>query len=429
MPHAGDTVKIITKKETVEGIFMPSSDPNIILLKLKTGYNIGFQKKDVTKITMVEKKKETKSIISAITKNKNLPAISILHTGGTIASKVDYRTGGVYAGFTAEDFLGMFPEMKEVANIRSIHVSNMMSEDMRFKHYQLIAKAIEKEISEGADGIIVGHGTDTLAITAAALAFMFENLPIPVMLVGSQRSSDRGSTDAAINLLCATKFMTKTNFKGIAICMHEQSSDTSCLVMPATKTRKMHTSRRDAFKVVNGLPLARVDATNGNIQWLQEYFPAEGKMSLRPKLEEKVAIIKTHINMSPIFFDALIKEKFKGLILEGTGIGQAPMNIEENFPNYKALQKFIKSGGIVVLTSQCIWGAVHSDIYSNCRRLKEIGVIFGKDMLTETAHVKLSWLLANYPRKEVEKLITQNLRGEINERLEYTNGTKSSDIF
>ncbi|MDO8656443.1 MAG: Glu-tRNA(Gln) amidotransferase GatDE subunit D, partial [Nanoarchaeota archaeon] len=195
--------------------------------------------------------------------------------------------------------------------------------------------------------------------------------------------------------------------------------DTTCLILPATKTRKMHTSRRDAFKVINGKPIARVDYKSGTIDWIDKQVVSGGKMLVRTKFEDKVAIIKTHVNMSPIFFDALITHKFKGLVLEATGIGQAPANIEENLGNYKALDNFIKKGGIVVLTSQCLYGAVHPDIYSNCRRLRDIGVIFGKDMLTETAHVKLAWLLGNYSPEEVKKLVSTNLRGEINERLEY----------
>ena len=419
MPAPGDKVKLVTKQETVEGILLPSPDKKVVMIKLDNGYNVGFPEKDISKITVLEKAAAKKELPINIIKNKNLPTISILHTGGTIASKVDYKTGGVFAGFTNEDFLSMFPEMSTIANIRSRHVANLMSEDMRFNHYQLLATAIEEEIKKGTQGIIIGHGTDTIAITAAALSFMLENVSVPVILVGSQRSSDRGSTDAAMNLLCAAQFIIHSGYQGVGICMHEHSSDTTCLILPATKTRKMHTSRRDAFKVINGKPIARVDYKSGTIDWIDKQVVSGGKMLVRTKFEDKVAIIKTHVNMSPIFFDALITHKFKGLVLEATGIGQAPANIEENLGNYKALDNFIKKGGIVVLTSQCLYGAVHPDIYSNCRRLRDIGVIFGKDMLTETAHVKLAWLLGNYSPEEVKKLVSTNLRGEINERLEY----------
>lgn len=417
--ESGDKVKLVTKQETVEGILLPSFQEGVILIKLDNGYNVGFPEKEITKITVIEKAKEKAVSKSKETTKKNLPTISILHTGGTIASKVDYKTGGVFAGFTNEDFLGLFPEMSTIANIRSCHVANLMSEDMRFTHYQLLAKAIEEEIKKGTSGIIIGHGTDTIAITAAALSFMIEHPPIPIILVGSQRSSDRGSSDAAMNLFCAARFIIHSGYQGVGICMHEQSSDNACLIMPPTKTRKMHTSRRDAFKVVNGKPMAKIDYKTGTIDWINKPEVSTGKMLIHSKFEEKVAVIKTHVNMSSIFFDALNTHKFKGLVLEATGIGQAPTNIEENMPNYKALQTFIKNGGVVVLTSQCLFGAVHPDIYSNCRRLRDIGVIFGKDMLAETAHVKLAWLLGNYSVNDARKLITVNLRGEISERQEY----------
>jgi len=418
MSTPGDKVKLVTKQETVEGILLPSFQEGVILIKLDNGYNVGFPEKEITKMTVLEKAKEKVASKSKETTKKNLPTISILHTGGTIASKVDYKTGGVFAGFTNEDFLDLFPEMSTIANIRSRHIANLMSEDMLFKHYQLLATVIEDEIKKGTQGIIIGHGTDTIAITAATLSFMIEHPPVPIILVGSQRSSDRGSSDAAMNLFCAAQFIIHSGYQGVGICMHEQSSDTACLIMPSTKTRKMHTSRRDAFKVINGKPIAKIDYKTGSIDWISK--PAsEGKMVVRAKFEEKVAVIKTHVNMSSIFFDALNTHKFKGLVLEATGIGQAPTNIEENMPNYKALQTFIKNGGVVVLTSQCLFGAVHPDIYSNCRRLRDIGVIFGKDMLTETAHVKLAWLLGNYSVNDARKLITLNLRGEISERQEY----------
>ena len=380
---------------------------------------MALKKNKIKKISLIKKFQEKNVKLGKIVYNKNLPTISILHTGGTLASKIDYKTGGVIATFTAEDFVSMFPGIKDVANIKSNFVSNMMSEDMRFIHYKKISEVVLREIENGVNGIIIGHGTDTLALTAAALAFMFENLPIPIILVGSQRSTDRGSSDAAVNLRCAAEFITKTDFAGVAICMHENISDKTCLIMPACKTRKMHTSRRDAFKVINDKPIARVNYETNKIEFLGSYNKkSDKKLVLRNRFEDKVAIIKTYPNMEPDFIDLLIKKKYKGLVLEGTGIGQAPTNIKENLPIYDALKKFIASGGVVVLTSQCIFGKVHPYIYTNCRRLFNIGVIFGEDMLTETAFIKLAWLLSNFNKKEqVKELIGKNLRGEINEKL------------
>jgi len=422
MAEPGDRVKITAAKEAVEGTLMPTEDSDSIFVKLKNGYNIGIDKKSIKKIDILEKaekpaKKEKEQKNNQ--KNPKLPAISILHTGGTIASKVDYATGGVVAAFSAEEIISMFPELTKIANIKSSLVSNMMSEDIRFSHYKMIAEAVIKEVKEGAEGIIIGHGTDTLAVTSAALSFMLEDIPIPVILVGAQRSSDRPSTDALMNLVCAAEFIAKTDFSGVAICMHKSMTDDICAVFPAAKTRKLHTSRRDAFKAVNDTEIAEIDYKTRKISFLKkDYMKKDSRRKINAKLnfEDKVAIIKTYPNMLPDLIDALREKKYKGFVLEGTGIGQAPTNIKENIPNYDALKKFIDDGGIVVLTSQCIFGIVHDKIYKNCRRLADIGVIFGKDMLTETAFVKLAWLLGNYKKDEVKRLIVKDLRGEISER-------------
>jgi glutamyl-tRNA(Gln) amidotransferase subunit D len=418
-PKAGDRVKVIAQDEIKEGVLMPNEETDTVVIKLDNGYNIGIDSKKIKEIKLVEKHKgkESKSKV-VMKKDSKKPTIAILHTGGTIASKVDYKTGGVISSYTMEDFVSMFPEIEGIANIKTNLVSEMMSEDMTFSHYKKISDAIVKEIKAGVDGIIIGHGTDTLAVTSAALAFILENLSIPVILVGSQRSSDRGSTDAAMNLICAANFIANADFSGVALCMHESTADNTCLILPACKTRKLHTSRRDAFKVVNDKAIARVDYETKKIEFLKEYDKkSDKKLVVKDKLDDKVAVLRVYPNMNSDLIDALTKKKYKGLVLEGSGIGHAPTNIKENLKNYEALKKLIASGCTVVVTSNCIFGRVHRDIYVNTRRLGNIGAIFGQDMLTETAYVKLAWLLGNFSKKEAEELIDKNLRGEINDRL------------
>lgn len=412
----GDEVEVTTSSGTISGKLMPGSSEALVL-KLNSGYNVSLKSNDVKKMKLVKKGKVGKVGSGKVKSKKGLPKISILHTGGTIASKVDYETGGVIAGFSAKELLDMFPELGKVANVTSREVFDIMSEDLMFKHYKKLAGEIVKEIKKKADGVIIGHGTDTIAITAAALDFMFEKLPIPIILVGSQRSSDRGSSDANMNLVCAAEFIKKSDFVGVALCMHENIGDDDCVILPGSKTRKLHTSRRDAFKAVNVKPLARINYKTKKIEYLDYKSRDKEKVSLKDKFEQKVGIIRTHPNMSKDIFEVFRKKKYKGLILEGSGIGQAPTNIKENLPIYEELKKFIKNKGIVVLTSQCIFGRVHPNIYTNCRRLADIGVIFGEDMLTETAFVKLAWLLGNY-KKDVKEMIKINLRGEIAERIE-----------
>src|SRR3989344_85977 len=218
MAQPGDKVKIVTENQTVEGVLMPAPK-DTFLIKLDSGYNVGVESKDVRKMILVEERKEKKIIAeNKLAPNKKLPTIAILHTGGTIASKVDYRTGGVVSKFSPEELVSMFPELKEIANIESELVAQMWSDDIRFAHLSLIAEAIQKQVQKGVQGIIIGMGTDNLAVAAAGLSFIIEKTPIPVLLVGAQRSSDRGSSDAAMNLICAAQFITKTDFVGVAIC-------------------------------------------------------------------------------------------------------------------------------------------------------------------------------------------------------------------
>ena len=411
----------------IHGILMEEKK-EILIIKLDSGYNIGVNKNKISKIKILKEaflkkplgktkkgdKNESKAEISL---NKDLPLISILHTGGTISSKVDYETGGVSSSFAVEDLIELFPELKDITNIRTKSVYNIPSEDARFFHYKLLSDAIQEEIKAGAKGIIIGHGTDTLACTAAALSFIFENLPIPVILVGSQRSSDRGSSDASMNLICASEFILKTDFTGVAICMHESTSDDSCIILPACKTKKLHTSKRDAFHAINDAGIARINYKTREIQFLKEYKNNNSqKLVIRNKFEEKTGILKVYPNMHPDVIENFTKNKYQGLILEGSGLGHAPISIKENLPVYEALKKLIASGCLVVMTSNCINGRVNGDVYSVGRKLKEIGIIYGEDMLTETAFIKLAWLLGNYKKEEAAKLITKNLRKEIQER-------------
>ncbi|MDP3698833.1 MAG: Glu-tRNA(Gln) amidotransferase subunit GatD [Nanoarchaeota archaeon] len=423
MAQPGDRVKISAKRGAEEGILMPSPDKNTLLLKLDNGYNVGFNKKEVSKITAISKAAPKKKTASKISKNPHLPTIAILHTGGTIASKVDYRTGGVASEFSPQELLSLFPELQHIANIESELISQMWSDDLRFAHFSLIAKAIEHQVKKGVKGIIIGIGTDNLAVASAALSFMVEKSPVPIVFVGAQRSSDRGSSDAGMNLICATEFVTKTDFGGVAICMHESASDTNCVILPATKTYKLHSSRRDAFKAVNDHPLARIDYKSREIKYVRNGYPQRAKeLSIKSKMEEKVGLLKIHVNMFPEQFSFF--KGYKGLIIEGTGLGHTPgqaPNKESLIHKkiYPALKKLTASGCVVVMTTQCIFGGVNMNVYDKGRDLLELGVIPGKDMLANTALVKLSWLLGNFSQEQAKKLLGENLRGEINERLTF----------
>ena len=416
--EAGDVIKVKTKDKIYQGVYIPQKGDSVVL-KLESGYNIGIDKKKVEKISLVKKQKQEKTKENKIKQNKKLPTISILHTGGTIASRVDYTTGAVIAKFKPEDLIEMLPELKDIANIKSKLVSNLQSESIRFGHYNLLAKEIVKELKNKPDGIIITHGTDTLHFTSAALAFMLQGIDIPIILVGAQRSSDRGSSDSSLNIISAAKFIAKTDFKGIAICMHASTEDDKAVILPATKTRKMHTSRRDAFKAINDEPIAFVDSYKNIVEHKKKIEAKKQKLEVKYFKEDiKVGILKSHTNLYPENFEHF--KDYKGLILEGTGLGHMQTKgfdsiSKINEENKKALAKIAKNT-VTILTSQCIFGRVDMNVYTPQRELLDIGIISGEDMTTETAFIKLAFLLSNYPKEKVKELMQKNIAGEITER-------------
>jgi glutamyl-tRNA(Gln) amidotransferase subunit D len=424
MHNPGDKIRVLTKDKEYIGLLMPNEETDSLIIKLDNGYNIGIEKENVKKIELMENYKQKTIKKEKIKFDKNKPTITILHTGGTIASKVDYKTGGVIARFEPEELIEMFPEIKKIANINSRLVTNMWSQDMRFSHYNILAKEIEKEIKKGVDGIIITHGTDTLHYSSAALAFILENLPIPVLLVGAQRSSDRGSSDAGVNLINAVYFIVNSNFCEVAICMHENMSDDYCNILPATKTRKLHTSRRDAFKAINAKPFAKVNYLKKDLQMIYHNFKKKSNSRLTLRLFDekiKVGVIRQHTNMFAEQF--LFYKSYDGLVIETTGLGNIPSSYIDNLTLesdriFKSIKTLIDNNVIVVLSPQTIFGRLRMSVYSNQKQIMRIGVVGDlSDMTTETTFIKLAWLLSNYKKKEVKKLIGKNFRGEINERI------------
>jgi len=407
-------IKLRVDGTDFEGILLPSQD--FLQIKLDNGYNVGFNPELIKSLEIIATPEEKiKAKQAQLEQDASLPQIVILHTGGTIASKVDYGTGGVSPSFDASEIVSLFPELQKVARISSVFVSNIFSEDMRFENYAIIAREIAALLKDKPKGIIVTHGTDTMHYTASALAFMFENLPVPVILVGSQRSSDRPSTDAMLNLVNAARFIAKTDFAGVAICMHSGLDSNACHILPATKTRKMHSSRRDAFKAVNSRPIAKI--SEDRLEYFGSYPKyTGGELKLYAKFEEKVGLLKARPNISPEEISFFQDKAYKGLIIEGTGLGHIGITEAKNKDNLKALQSLISSGCIVCMTTQCIFGEVNPNVYSTGRELKKAGVIFLHDMLAETAYIKLAWLLGNFGKEKALELMEKNLRGEISER-------------
>ncbi len=408
----GDKVEVHFVKEIYEGTLLesPENEKGVVLLKLGNGYNIGFNKKDVLKIRTLRKAKVSEEKFE-IKKDSSKPNIAMVITGGTISSRYDSRTGGVHPLDTPESLFKFYPEIFERVNIAKIEIPFMkFSENMNHKDWQKIAKVCEKLLNEpNISGVVVTHGTDFLHYTASALSFFLGKVNKPVVLTYSQRSIDRASSDANLNLVCSAEVAGLSDIAEVVLVGHANSSDAFCYAMPGAKVRKLHTSRRDAFKVINDKPIAKVFPNK--IEILKNYNKRnKTKIKADTKFEEKVALVKFYPGQSSEILDFYLKNKYKGLIIELAGIGQ----VSDVW--IKKIKEIVKKGIVVCGTSQCINGRVDGFVYSAGRKLKDAGMIYLDDMLSETALVKLGWVLGHKNWNVKEKML-ENISGEFNERL------------
>jgi len=388
------------------------SHPDVIVIKLKSGYNIGVMVDDSSELRVEAKVQERSVRPKGQVKDGDLPIISFLGTGGTIASYVDYRTGAVHPALKAEELVATVPELSEICRMRSKVVFSIFSENMDVGHWQELAIAVADELNSGAEGVIIPHGTDTLGFTSAALSFMLGDVPKPVVLVGAQRSSDRPSSDSYGNLLSAARFCVNADAAEVFVLMHGETSDTCAHVHCGTKVRKMHASRRDAFRSMNVSPVALLDL-QGGLEMISSCRPkSEIKVKADTRLEPKVGLLHFYPGMDQEAI-ARFAEGLRGLVIAGTGLGHVSKGL------VKGLRDLTSKGIPVVMTTQCLEGRVNLNVYDTGRDLLSAGVIPGEDMLPETALVKLMWVLGRTDDPDqVRELMLSDLRGEISERRE-----------
>jgi glutamyl-tRNA(Gln) amidotransferase subunit D len=441
---AGDKVRIVTNDDTFEGILMPRPelyDDDITVLKIKSGYNIGISKEKIKLIEVIKHYELPKLKEHKVENNPNLPTVCIISSGGTISSKVDYTTGGVLAKYDANDLIKMCPELVHIANIKTVALMSKMSEDFTSEDWKTFATEIKKYIDdESISGVVFTQGTDTMHFTTAALSFMLQDLNKPVIVTGAQRSVDRGSSDAFMNLVCAVNAAANFEGAGVFLCMHANTNDDCCFLHLGTKVRKMHTLRRDAFRSINAKPVAKVYPQNDKIENLSDKYMKRPEScdggndieKVEPKLlaffEEKTALIYVYpgmdVNVLDYYFgsdSAITKsenKKFKGIVIAATALGHVPHVM------IPKLKKIIESGVPVVICSQTLYGRVDPLVYGPLRELSiDAGCIFAEDIMPEVCYVKLGWILGKLltedkkiDLKKVAKMMHTNYAFEIDKR-------------
>ena len=422
----------------IEGFVIPAAAAGHITIKLVNGYNASYAIDSITSLEIVENTIEKASTEqSPATKfNESLPTVRILHTGGTIASKVDYKTGAVVARFEPEELISSIPELTDIANVEAVKLGNMFSDDMRPQHWNKIIDASKQAFEDGVDGIVVTHGTDTMHYTAAALSFSWAGSggksPRPIAIVGSQRSSDRGSSDAAENLIAAVHWAANApspiggSGDSVVVVMHTSSNDGECSVHPGIGVRKMHSTRRDAFRGINTQPLAIISANNGkpSIQ-LSETYSAELELPITREVTATPDKYETEIRIPQFIagpwlvsehIDAIMNIGCQAIVIHGTGLGHLPIDdpegdTPENTLVWRSLTRAINREVPVVIVNQCISGPIDMNVYSKGRKQMQMGIL-GHGIIAppETVVAKLHWALSK--GEDISSIIAADLCGE-----------------
>lgn len=403
------------------GIILPRSetaDDLHLVIKMATGYNIGIRADKITKVNIKGRKIANYKIPEKeFPYEKKKPRIKLFGTGGTIASRLDYRTGAVIPAFSPGELYGSVPELADYCNLETVKLYGVFSENMGPEQWIGTANAIAEEIEKGVHGIVIGHGTDTMHHTAAILSFMIQNSPVPIVMVGSQRSSDRPSSDAALNLIHSVKAAAESDIAEVQVCMFGPTSDMYGLLHRGTRVRKMHSSYRSTFRTIGDIPLAMV--SRDKITPLRNDYNkrrSDTEFKLMPYFEERVGMVYYYPNMMPDMIDSMVEKGYKGIVIAGTGLGHV------NKPLYPALKRAQDAGVAVYMTVQTLWGYVQMYVYETGREMMELGVVPTANMLPEVAYMKLCWALGQtHDLEEVKQIMLTPVNGEITER-EPSNG-------
>ncbi len=410
----GDVLEVKTAWGSMSGTLVPRylyGDGDYLVLKLRSGYNVGLNLRGLAEARVVRKGEKPSFATPAPPKpRKGAPRVLLIGTGGTIASRIDYRTGAVHPAVTAAELHSLVPELSDAADVKPEILFSVFSENLTPAHWRKLAERVAIAVKEGHDGVVIAHGTDTLGYTAAALSFALAGVPVPVVLVGAQRSSDRPSSDAPLNLIAAISVAARADFAGVFVAMHLGEDDDKIGLYRGTRVRKNHTSRRDAFESV-GVPVAAVWGRDG-VEYSSEGLPHRGgEFAPRTKFSGRAVLLKFYPSMPASLVTAAEKAGARAIVIEGTGLGHVSREVAQE------LARFVKKGGLAFMTSQCINGRVDLNVYDTGRDLLNAGVIPLDDMLSETALVKAMWALGNTSSTAKAKaLMAADIAGETTTR-------------
>ncbi|MCL5009704.1 MAG: Glu-tRNA(Gln) amidotransferase subunit GatD [Candidatus Parvarchaeota archaeon] len=412
----GDIVEAVFHGKIINGTFI-KYDGKLVLIKLKSGYDVALLVKELSSFKIIKKEtaKTDKTLDSRYAKEDH-PNIALINTGGTISSKIDYKTGGVSPSVPPEYYFKIAPGLKDFGKIEINPLMSVLSENMKPLDWIKIAKAAYSSIKKGAKGVIVTMGTDTMHYAAAALSFLLNPLSVPIVFTGAQRSTDRGSTDASTNLLLSAITASKWEGGESVICMHATTNDDYNLILRGNCARKMHSERRDAFRPINFKPLGKV-FLDGRIERVS--VPMKRAEETVPNLyiDQKVRLLMSYPGMDGRQIEDAVKEGIHGIVLAGTGFGNIPLG---DASIRKALSNADAENVPIAITSQTIYGPTNKFVYSTMRELSmRKNILYLGNMTTETALVKLMFVLGKTKKmEEIRKLMVTPLAGESSERNE-----------
>ena len=330
--------------------------------------------------------------------------ILLLTTGGTIASK----PGG--QGLEPQRSDVMERELEQLRTYYRITVRDLIcldSSNITPEEWQLIARHIYEDRA-GFDGVVVSHGTDTMAYTASAVTFMLPNIDIPVVFTGSQLPLADMLSDGPENLRTAFA-MAASGHPGVFLAFDRK-------VMLGCRAVKIRASGFSAFESVNARYAAQV--TNRGLAVDTSVLPVPGgPPRLADALSQNVFLLKLTPGLNPAIFDVLAAMGYKGIVIEAFGLG----GVNVLHKGLRVIRRAVEDGISVVVTTQCLYDSSDLRVYQVGNQLLDLGVIQGRDMTTEAAMTKLMWALGqNMNPEQVKDLFEKSLAGEITENPDET---------